>query len=162
MRTVKWRCGYGHRYRMKISDRTLHKKGCPDCEKEFIASLPRLAVSYYASLAKMSTQIGTNEEEIPVGLYVPGCKLAIDFCSKTGKMAENMRLINSQLCRRKEITLVEIYPGKRLDPASILSAVKKAFKRANVFLTTDEKKDLEIIRNKYNILRDKMESNEYA
>ena len=110
----------------------------------------------------MSTQIGTNEEEIPVGLYVPGCKLAIDFCSKTGKMAENMRLINSQLCRRKEITLVEIYPGKRSDPASILSAVKKAFKRANVFLTTDEKKDLEIIRNKYNILRDKMESKEYA
>lgn len=162
MRTVKWRCGYGHRYRMKISDRTLLKKGCPDCEKEFIASLPRLAVSYYASLAKMSTQIGTNEEEIPVGLYVPGCKLAIDFCSKTGKMAEYMRLINSQLCRRKEITLVEIYPGKRSDPASILSAVKKAFKRANVFLTTDEKKDLEIITNKYNILRDKMESKEYA
>ena len=44
MKVVWWKCGAGHSYRAKITDRTIEQKGCPQCEAEFQQALPQMLI----------------------------------------------------------------------------------------------------------------------
>ena len=64
---------------MKISDRTLHKKGCRVCETEFGEMLPKLAVMYYAGKFGLKTVL---DDESAIGMhldtYIPSAGIAIE------------------------------------------------------------------------------------
>ena len=47
MKVVWWKCGAGHSYRAKITDRTIEQKGCPQCEAEFQQALPQMLIMMY-------------------------------------------------------------------------------------------------------------------
>lgn len=47
MKVVWWKCGVGHSYRAKITDRTIEQKGCPQCEAEFQQALPQMLIMMY-------------------------------------------------------------------------------------------------------------------
>ncbi len=152
---VKWRCGYGHQYRMKISDRILHGKGCPYCRREFLVLLPGLAVMYYAGKIDLSVRIGSDEAiGMQLDAYIPSIGLAIDVVRESDKV----RALKRYLCGKKGIRLIELHIGKNTEEVAILKAVKKAMKEANLFLASDEKRDLEKIRNTYDRLRERARS----
>ena len=48
MKVVWWKCGAGHSYRAKITDRTIEQKGCPQCEAEFQQALPQMLIMMYS------------------------------------------------------------------------------------------------------------------
>lgn len=154
-KVVKWKCGNCHQYRMKISDRTLDKKECPYCRQEFLASLPGLAVLYYTRMVDLSCAIRSDEViGLPLEAYVPVINIAFEVVPGKTKGTERSLQLKRYLCNKKGIKLIELHVGENPEPVCILRTVKKEFKKANVFLTSDENKDLIKIRNTYNRLKE--------
>lgn len=54
MKVVWWKCGAGHSYRAKITDRTIEQKGCPQCEAEFQQALPQMLIMMYGFYGALS------------------------------------------------------------------------------------------------------------
>ena len=87
MKIVWWKCPFGHMWRAKISDRTLLKKGCIVCDKEYDRVFPALTVGYYASLKGLKVQLGSDKLlGITLEAYLPSEKLAIEWTSGTEQM----------------------------------------------------------------------------
>ena len=154
-KVVKWKCGYGHQYRMKISDRTIHGRNCPCCEREFLISLPRLAVMYYAGRVKLKVLVDSADAiGLHLDAYVPALDLAFDIVSKNEKENDKTRRVKRYLCDAKGIMLTEFREDSLTNPIAVLRGVKEAFKAVNVFVSSSEVDDLEIIRNTFYKLKE--------
>ena len=156
-----WKCQYGHSWSMKISDRTLHKKGCRVCETEFIEMLPKLAALYYAGKYGLKAVL---DDESAIGMhldtYIPSAGIAIEAdgprSSKTGMQEFSIKRL---LCEKRRIKLYTItdvtmpddrqYIFKGASQTDILKAVLTAFRRSNIYIKSDPEVDLEQIRESY-------------
>lgn len=153
---VWWRCRYGHNWVMKISDRAIEGKGCIYCEKEYLKLLPKLAVALYASKLHLRMKAGSEDlTGLPLGAYIPEIGLAIDFESVSGKGAETIHAWNRYICKTRGITLEEICLGHQFDVIRLLKMIKTAFRKKNIFISSDEEEDLGALREAYDKLRER-------
>ncbi len=152
---VWWRCRYGHRWSMKISDRAINGQGCIYCEQDFMASLPELAVLYYACGLKRKVVLGDDSLiGIPISAYLPEVQLAIDFVYGTGRESQVEQSWKRHLCNARKIALAEIQLPTKFDRIRLLSTIKKAFQKAYFFIQSDEEEDLERIRTAFERIRE--------
>ena len=139
---------------MKVSDRAVEGKGCIYCEQDFLASLPELAVLYYASGLRLKIVIGDDSLiGIPISAYLPEVQLAIDFVPGNSKESQTEQSWKRYLCNARSITLEEIRLSTRFDKIRLLSTIKKAFEKAYFFIRSDEEEDLERIRIAFDRIR---------
>ena len=152
---VWWRCRFGHHWSMKVSDRTVLRKGCIYCEQDFIVTLPSLAAVYYAS--KLKLQVIIEDDSLiglPIEAYIPEARLAIDVISKKTSESEIAQAWKRHLCKARGITLAEIRTDQKMDSIRLLSAVKKAFQKRSLFIQSEEETDLETIHRIFDKLRE--------
>lgn len=149
-----WRCRYGHHWSMKICERTIEGKSCIYCEQDFLATLPELAAAYYASRLKLQIIIGDESMiGIPINVYLPDVRLAIDFVTGKGQETQTEQAWKRHLCKARGITLAEIRMDRKFDKIRLLSTIKKAFQKAYLFIQSDEEEDLDRIRMAFDKLR---------
>ena len=152
---VWWRCRHGHHWSMKICERTIESKGCIYCEQDFLASLPELAVLYYASGLKLKILLGDDSLiGIPISAYLPEVQLAIDFVYGNSKERQTEQSWKRHLCKARSITLAVIQISTGFDKIRLLSTIKKAFEKAYFFIRSDEEEDLKRIRMAFDRIRD--------
>ncbi len=155
---VWWRCNQGHHWSMKVADRSIDGKGCIYCEKDFLVSLPTLAAAFYTS--KLKLRITFEDDSvigIPIEIYIPELMLGIDSVSKRTREAKVEQGWKRHLCSANGITLVEISLDKKTDPIRLLSTMKKAFQKKDVFINSDIDEDLNLIRKAFDKLREQKE-----
>ena len=153
---VWWRCRYGHRWSMKISDRTVERKGCIYCEQDFQANLPALAAAYYAS--KMQLQVITRNTDLiglPIEIYIPEVKLAIDLVDQRSQEPGAAQIWKRHLCKARGISLVEIRVDRKTDSLHLLQSVRKSFQKKSLFIPSDDEEDLIMLRRVFDKLREK-------
>lgn len=84
MKVVCWKCGAGHSYRAKITDRTIEQKGCPQCEAEFQQALPQMLIMMYGAQNGITVK---SNSDLELGMrlvaYLPELHCAVDIAGAT-------------------------------------------------------------------------------
>ena len=148
-----WKCSLGHSWKAKISDRTILKGKCTVCESQYRSVFPGLAVAYYANQKGLKVQLGSDKLlGIPLEIYIPSEKLAIEFTSGS----EQMEVLKSHLCKQRNIKLVKL-PFKTTETeAEYSDRVKAVFKSVHIFIYSDTDADVSVIRAKFNEWRKRL------
>lgn len=147
MRSVWWRCKYGHSWKDKISNRTIMKLGCKVCEKEFENSIPELLVMFYAW--KLGLKVKVHDEKtigFMMDAYLPEIGLAFSFPYKGTELEKDVGNVISYLCEKRNIRYVKILSGRKLEDLCI--EIKKAFRLKSIFINSDNVEDMIQIRKK--------------
>ncbi|MDD3416970.1 MAG: zinc-ribbon domain-containing protein [Lachnospiraceae bacterium] len=146
MKIVWWKCSLGHLWRGKIIDRTIEKKGCKVCEEEYLSVLPRLLVMFYAK--RKNLRVYSDYDKIigiPLEMYIREEKIAIE----TSVGTEKMEILKQHLCSKQDIKLIKVPYKIGMDEVSYASKIKKAFRSMYIFISSDEEKDVQFIRERF-------------
>ena len=146
MRKVWWKCGFGHSWRGKISERAIEGKGCRECEKEYQSVFPQLAVSYYA--AKKGLKVLLNSDAtigIPIEIYIPEEKVAIESFAGT----QEIDSLKEYLCRQRGIKFVKILYRANEGEIEYAINIKKLFRSIHIFISSDVDDDVAFIRKRF-------------
>ncbi len=155
---VWWKCKNGHRWSMKIADRTLEGKGCIYCEKEYLAALPALASAYYASMLNTKAIIGDTElTGLPLTAYIPSLGLAIDTSTRVrGTLQEKKENIwKHHVCDKKNVTLLDIPKDQAKDSIQLLQLIKIEFQKKNVYVGASVQEDLMVLEKAFDQMRER-------
>ncbi len=158
---VWWRCSKcGNDYQAVVYARA-NGRICPFCiaseiqrlrkerllkrkiAKDFEYLLPQLATIYYAG--KHDIKILTDTETfigLSVTAYMPEIRMIIDVCSSRKEI--KLKKYISNINKVKYINISE-----RLPEAESINEVRRAFSVVHIYITTDPKKDLEILRKHF-------------
>lgn len=154
MRYVWWRCEFGHSWRGRVSDRTIEGESCRICEDEFSSYLPILLIMLYSARRKLRA---TFDDEKTIGVkldaYLPELGLAICVIEKETKENRECFAVARHLCDKRGITLKII--AARKDHSDICIAVKEAFQSVHIYIASDNESDIQIAREKYDLLKRK-------
>lgn len=153
MKSVWWKCSFGHSWKAKISDRTIIGKGCSVCEIEYRSVFPGLAVAYYANKKGLTAQLGSDKLlGIPLETYIPSEKLAIEFTIGN----EQMEILKSHLCKQRDIKLVKLPYKANENEADYADRVKAVFKSVHIFIYSDTETDVAQIRKVFTDWRERL------
>lgn len=146
MRSVWWKCSIGHSWKAKIYERTIERKGCRVCEKEYQSVFPQLVVSYYAAQKGLKVLLGTADYiGIPLEIYIPGEKLAIETIVGT----KEIELVKEHLCQQRNIRRIIVPYKENSDEAEYASKIKKVFQSIHIFVSSDTDEDVAFIRQRF-------------
>ena len=146
MRKVWWKCGLGHSWRGKISERAIEGKGCRECEKEYQSVFPQLAVSYYA--AKKGLKVLLNSDAIigiPMEIYIPEEKVAIESFAET----QEIDSLKEYLCRQRGIKFVKIFYRANEGEIEYAINIKELFRSIHIFISSDVDDDVAFIKKRF-------------
>ena len=107
---VYWKDYYGHTWRAKVYDRVMGM-GCPYCEPDAKRISRLKSIVYYVKKAGLKVILGSDKEiGIPLEIYVPAKKTAIEISGKRYECKENTGIENAKnwLCLNAGITLYRI------------------------------------------------------
>ena len=154
MKSVWWKCEFGHSWKDLISHRTIEHAGCRCCQKEFKTVLPQLLIMLYCSQRGLKVELS---DEVRLGVlidaYIPELKLAINTVDARSKREEDTWSITKHLCEKRGLILNRIYINNAVD--LICRDVKKIFQFGNVFIISDSTKDIETVWEKFLLLKRK-------
>lgn len=143
MRFVWWKDQYGHEWRDRVFNRAVEGAGCKECEREFRSAYPQLLISLY--VRKLGIEVINGSEEVagvPIENYIPALRLAIE----TSERLKGEAKVKGYICEKQGIRYIWI-PLKRKDSlAGFAQRVKTALQKAHVYVSTDEEKDVELLR----------------
>lgn len=146
LKSVWWRCPFGHSWKAKIAERAIEDKGCKVCERDYLTAFPKLAVMFYAGMKQLTVQ--TEEDKvigIPIEIYIPGEKVAIETFTGT----EEMEILKEHLCKKRNITLLKIPYKAGSNEAEFAAKIKKALWSVHIFISSDESEDTAFIRKRF-------------
>lgn len=152
MHPVWWKCKYGHSWKDKITNRSLAGGNCRICEAEFTSALPQLLILLYAGRNKLAVKL--NDEKtigIRIDAYIPELNLCFVVCEKETKEERSIRAIAKYVCKMQGGSLVQL--PAMCDPEALCVSVKKAFQSKHIFLSSDNEKDVELVREQFAKLR---------
>ena len=152
MKPVWWKCEFGHSWKDIISSRTLEGAGCRYCYNEFKSVLPQLLVMLYCS--QHGWKIEFNDETrigTVIDAYIPELSLAINVIGKQTKHREVAWEVAKHLSEKRGIMLCRVSIKNGAD--RICTDVKRAFQSANLFISSDNAKDIDAAWKKFLLLK---------
>ncbi len=84
---------------------------------------------------------------IPLDIYIPELKLAFMFCSRESGKQNNVKAVMEDLCKRRGILCKSIEFG--WDMEHLCVSIKQGFAERHTYICSDNQKDLEQARAKY-------------
>ena len=130
LRSVWWKCAYGHQWKARIRDRAIDGLGCSVCEKEFHELVPQLLIILYAGRQGMKPIINSDAEiGIPLEAYIPELGLAIESSGATRAGA-----VKDYICSKRHIKLIRIPHNKDMKETAYAREIKKAFQKAHIYI----------------------------
>lgn len=147
MKVVWWKCGAGHSYRAKITDRTIGQKGCPQCEAEFQQALPQMLIMMYGAQNGITVKSNSDSElGIRLVAYLPELHCAVDIAGAT-VTEKREQSVKAHICQSNRLGY---YLIKRTADASQMAAeIKTLFIRNHIYLHTDSEKDVQVLRERF-------------
>ena len=147
MKVVWWKCGAGHSYRAKITDRTIEQKGCPQCEAEFQQALPQMLIMMYGAQNGITVKSNSDSElGMRLVAYLPELHCAVDIAGAT-VTEKREQSVKAHICQSNRLGY---YLIKRTANASQMAAeIKTLFIRNHIYLHTDSEKDVQVLRERF-------------
>ena len=147
MKVVWWKCGAGHSYRAKITDRTIEQKGCPQCEAEFQQALPQMLIMMYGAQNGITVKSNSDSElGMRLVAYLPELHCAVDIAGAT-VTEKREQSVKAHICQSNRLGY---YLIKRTADASQMAAeIKTLFIRNHIYLHTDSEKDIQVLRERF-------------
>lgn len=147
MKVVWWKCGAGHSYRAKITDRTIEQKGCPQCEAEFQQTLPQMLIMMYGAQNGITVKSNSDSElGMRLVAYLPELHCAVDIAGAT-VTEKREQSVKAHICQSNRLGY---YLIKRTADASQMAAeIKTLFIRNHIYLHTDSEKDVQVLRERF-------------
>ena len=147
MKVVWWKCGAGHSYRAKITDRTIEQKGCPQCEAEFQQALPQMLIMMYGAQNGITVKSNSDSElGMRLVAYLPELHCAVDIAGAT-VTEKREQSVKAHICQSNRLGY---YLIKRTADASQMAAeIKTLFIRNHIYLHTDSEKDVQVLRERF-------------
>ena len=147
MKVVWWKCGAGHSYRAKITDRTIEQKGCPQCEAEFQQALPQMLIMMYGAQNGITVKSNSDSElGMRLVAYLPELHCAVDIAGAT-VTEKREQSVKAHICQSNRLGY---YLIKRTADASQMAAeIKTLFIRNHIYLHTDSEKDVQMLRERF-------------
>ena len=145
--SVHWKCRYGHSFSRMICDYADGNRECPYCRLDLLASLPVLAVMWYAKKSGLTAETDSDRLiEVPVEACVPDIRLAVDIVTSECREARVQQKWKRMRSTEKDVILAQIHVGSTYDPCEMLRVIKKAFAKADIYIESSEQEDLAQIR----------------
>ena len=152
MKSVWWRCQFGHSWKDAVANRAVLSARCIYCEKEFQSLLPQLLIMLYCSMKGLDVELDSEARlGIPIDAYIPELSLAIIVDDRETKKETAFSAVAKDLCVKRGILLRRI--STRISPESICIAVKKALQSANLYIATDSLEDIEKAHKKFFLMK---------
>lgn len=109
---VWFTCNQGHSYITSISNRTISKSGCPDCNNQSHTSFPEQTILYYLRKTKLEIinsykpdWIGKSE----IDIYIPSLNIGIEYDGiKWHKDKFEKDNEKNKLCKENNLKLIRI------------------------------------------------------
>lgn len=141
-----WKCEYGHSWNAKISERTIDKINCKECEHEFQSVLLQLLVLYYCKIAGLNAAIMSDKAiGIKVETTIPELRLIIEQYDKLpGNI--NRRAVKEFICKKNGIAYTEVATNSTIELAE---KVKEIFRNNHIFIPTKTEQDIQICRSNF-------------
>ena len=154
MKSVWWKCEFGHSWKDLISRRAIEHAGCRYCQNEFKSVLPQLLIMLYCSQRGLKVEI-SNESRLGllIDAYIPELKLAINTIEARTKRGDDTWSVTKHLCEKRGILLQRISVNNTAD--LICMEVKRALQSGNVFIVSDGANDIETAWEKFLLLKRK-------
>ena len=144
MRIVWWKCHRGHRWRMKIAERTCEDKKCSVCEAEYKALFPQLAIAYYSKQKELNVEY--NSEKI-VGLILDAYIAEENLAFWWEKRSSDYEKTREYICRKRGVRLIKLNVNASTEEMALM--IKKGFQSVHVCIRSDPKTDEQYIRKIY-------------
>lgn len=146
MREVWWKCKLGHSWKAPISERTIEKKTCRVCEKEYRSVFVQLAVKYYAGKKGMTVVFNAdNQIGIPLDVYIPELKLAVGVNEERDSLTD----LRMHLCKQRGISYCCIKNSTTDSDENLICKIMKSFQNKHIYFRPDVEKDAAFIRQRF-------------
>ena len=147
MKVVWWKCGAGHSYRAKITDRTIEQKGCPQCEAEFQQALPQMLIMMYGAQNGITVK-NNSDSELGMRLvaYLPELHCAVDIAGAT-VTEKREQSVKAHICQSNRLGYYLI--KRTADTSQMAAEIKTLFIRNHIYLHTDSEKDVQVLRERF-------------
>lgn len=145
---VWWKCPHGHSWKARVVDRTIKGKKCSQCEKEYQSVFPAFLISMYAAQNDCHAILNSDKQiGLPIDVYIPELRLAIDYSKSTNRKERNAQEIKEHICSKNGIK----YCRQPYSSNEMVYAydIKNLFRQEHVLIASDVKKDITNIREKF-------------
>ena len=147
MKVVWWKCGAGHSYRAKITDRTIEQKGCPQCEAEFQQALPQMLIMMYGAQNGITVKSNSDSElGMRLVAYLPELHCAVDIAGAT-VTEKREQSVKAHICQSNRLSYYLI--KRTTDTSQMAAEIKTLFIRNHIYLHTDSEKDVQVLRERF-------------
>ena len=147
MKVVWWKCGAGHSYRAKITDRTIEQKGCPQCEAEFQQALPQMLIMMYGAQNGITVKSNSDSElGMRLVAYLPELHCAVDIAGAT-VTEKREQSVKAHICQSNWLGYYLI--KRTADTLQMAAEIKTLFIRNHIYLHTDSEKDVQVLRERF-------------
>ena len=147
MKVVWWKCGAGHSYRAKITDRTIEQKGCPQCEAEFQQALPQMLIMMYGAQNGITVKSNSDSElGMRLVAYLPELHCAVDIAGAT-VTEKREQSVKAHICQSNRLGYYLI--KRSADTSQMAAEIKTLFIRNHIYLHTDSEKDVQVLRERF-------------
>ena len=147
MKVVWWKCGAGHSYRAKITDRTIEQKGCPQCEAEFQQALPQMLIMMYGAQNGITVKSNSDSElGMRLVAYLPELHCAVDIAGAT-VTEKREQSVKAHICQSNRLGYYLI--KRTTDTSQMAAEIKTLFIRNHIYLHTDSEKDVQVLRERF-------------
>lgn len=146
-KNVWWKCGAGHSYRAKITDRTIEQKGCPQCEAEFQQAFPQMLIMMYGAQNGITVKSNSDSElGMQLVAYLPELHCAVDIAGAT-VTEKREQSVKAHICQSNRLGYYLI--KRTADTSQMAAEIKTLFIRNHIYLHTDSEKDVQVLRERF-------------
>ena len=147
MKVGWWKCGAGHSYRAKITDRTIEQKGCPQCEAEFQQALPQMLIMMYGAQNGITVKSNSDSElGMRLVAYLPELHCAVDIAGAT-VTEKREQSVKAHICQSNRLSYYLI--KRTTDTSQMAAEIKTLFIRNHIYLHTDSEHDVQVLRERF-------------
>lgn len=106
-----WICEKGHEWRAKINNRTVLRRGCPECSKGTHTSVPEQLIYHYVKQLFPKAVNGYKFHKTEIDIFIPSLSIGIEydgenFHSTRAKYKKD--IAKNELLKKNGITLVRV------------------------------------------------------
>ncbi|SHK10496.1 zinc-ribbon domain-containing protein [Hespellia stercorisuis] len=150
LRSVWWKCSYGHSWKARIADRAINGEQCRKCNGEFHQVLSQLLVMLYARKEGLKVLVNSDKQiGLKLETYLPELYLAIESSIPTNQDGRDAAEIKKFICEKNHIDLVRIPYKQGMNEAECADKIKSSFRKHCCIIKSDSEQDVELLRTRF-------------